>query len=239
MNKSIHTATLFVAAVTSLHAAAVGSLTWVTPNGTVGPTDSIPIEVMLSLSPGSVALTTDAMGHVTSGYSLSDVHPNPNAPPGVNVATDTLFGVMTVGIGCPGFGPNIDTFVGAGGCVNGSPYNFQFANGPGTIFVPNLDLEPGMSSDFAYGMFAPAGGGPVAPGTYDFNVASYAIAILDATVLTNGAPSNIATIPIALTLNSNAGNFERTVQAAPEPGTYLLLGGGIALLSVFRRRRAQ
>jgi hypothetical protein len=214
-----------------LQASALGTLTFVVPDGVIGPTSSAPVELLLTLASNSVPLITNSMSQLTSGFTSADVNSGnelPNLPGGIDLATDTLSGYVSTGIGCPGGPPVVDTFVDQSLCTTGPPYNVQFATSPETIaFTPNLNIQPSTPFQFLFVTFVPSSG-PVAPGAYTFNAASVVIGVLDDTVLTNNHPTLIAVIPVASTIQSDAGDFTRTVDATPEPGSFLLLAGGLA-----------
>lgn len=238
MKSTILTAALLLASsslapASTIASGVIASLVFTTPTGNVGPSDSIPILVTLTLDPNSAPITTDAGYMVTSGYSSSDVTANllPNLPAYVNVDTDSLRANLTEFLSCSG------SFF--SGC-NENPYHFDFDYSSNAFVTQqNLNLVPGSSTTFTYGSLTPTGGVPVAPGTYNLGPVGYFIQIYD-----NSGPGgyanadHIADIAIADTSLSES-TFSRTViSSAPEPGTYAMMGSAlVGLLYTVRRRR--
>ncbi len=211
-----------------VQAAPIATLSFETPRGTVGATDSIDVFVTLTLDATSAAITTDASGTVTSGYGATDL------PPGFSVTSSNL----NTSFMCSG------TFTNA---CNGPPYDFHFGKSFGGIgtefgFASSLDIQPGNSQTFLFGTFAPTNGTPVAPGTYSFYDAAFFIQLYDNTQNdpgTGASPWHID-VNIASTCSSQdvSCSFQRTVAAVPEPETYAMLLAGLGLVGFVVQRRA-
>ena len=210
-------------------AGVTATLTFTTPNGTVGPTDSIPIYLTLTLDPSSVALTTDGSGNVTSGLTPADIAANLFAglPPGEDQTSATNSN-LNEGWGCSG------TFF--TGC-SGNPYDYVDNFSGDFSFYDGLNLAPGSSSQWLLATLTPTGGTAPA-GTYTFagpfSAVGFFIQVWDNTY--PGGPLHLADVPIADTGNVT---FTRTVvDAVPEPGTWAMMLGGLALAAGFKRRQA-
>jgi len=210
-------------------ASVIASLTFPQPTGTVLSTDSIPVEVTLTLDPSSDPIKTDAAGNVTAGFTAADVNTYlfGGLPANVDPFNDSLSAIVEVQFSCT------NTFTsGCGGPPYDINFNFQSSQTPlpnpsDTLFLAsNLDLEPSDSVDFLLLTFTPTGGS-APPGTYSYVDVATFFQVFDNTVLDqNNNPLHIADIPIADTSNASP-QFSRTV-VGPEPGTL-----GLAVLSGF------
>lgn len=154
-------------------AAYIGALSFVDPSGTVGPTDTVPIRLRLTLDAASDPLVLSADGSATPAFGV----PLTNYPTfassielqneGINFYQLVSYDSVT-NIGLSGSFSCNDTFT-AGTC-SGGPYRFEFdfdsPDSPfNTGFVdPVLTVLAGDSIDFSFGSFVP--NGPVAGGTY-------------------------------------------------------------------------
>lgn len=207
---------------TGSHAAVNASLTFTTPSGTVANNVDIPVWLTLTLDSSSDALTTDAVGHVTSGLSAADIAAlNGNS-------TDVI---VNNAFQCG------DTFT---NCFSGSPYGFDFNYAsPSLIGARNLNLAPGSSSSWLFGVFHPQAGGAT-PGTYSFFNAIFEFEYFDPVTSVHYA-SNIASTCAS---SSPACAFTRTITGSvgggvPEPATWALMIAGFGLVGTsLRRRRA-
>jgi hypothetical protein len=239
----VGTALVLLAAIAVPLAAAspipTGSLVFRDPTGIVGPTDSIPVWMSLTLNAGEGGLATDSSGNIV-GLTLADIQQYNPA-----YALDTFTSNVNVAFGCSG------TFTSS--CITGPPYNFGFAfNAPGDppamTWPADLSLPDGGSMDYLFGTFSPTG--PVAPGTYFFYYSSVFVQVRDHSGNWDSGnpwdPSYVADIPIANTPGSGCQSsaagcqFERTVRGSnqvPEPGsTMWLLGMGLAAILRMKRR---
>lgn len=156
-------------------AAYMGTLTFVEPVATVGPSETIPVWVRFTLDPASdpLEINTDAGGSPPFGIPASNIPESFSLafgePPIENLQGISLTSLSDVflntGFSCSG------TFTSS--CTSGPPYKFTFnTSGPDTInFLPayggTFALQPGESHDYLFGSFAPSAG-PVASGTYTF-----------------------------------------------------------------------
>ena len=240
MTKMIHAATaglfLLLWAVT-LGAAPIGTLTFTVPNGTVSPTDSIPVMLTLSLSPLSDALVTDSTGQITSGLTTADIQANLFNGLGVDESGATFANTVSrvnISFGCSG------SFTTS--CGQGPPYDFTFAHA--MVNPANLNLAPGSTTNYLFGTFAPTGG-TAPPGTYHFFYSAIYIQVLDPNNFrVPGNPSSgflpIADVPIADTQSSGS-VFTRVVPATttPEPASFAFMLGGLGVtIGLIRRRKA-
>lgn len=161
-------------------AAYTGTLTFIEPTGTVGPTDEIPVWLRFTLDETSdpLVLTVDAEGTPPFGVPLEN-HPAPDryqeSYPPVYDAEDTFDFMLTTLTDV-----FLNTYFGCdttfGSCTQGPPYDFEFnTTGPDTLnFLPDTDdapfvMNPGESRDYLFGSFRPSDG-PVAPGVYTFSL---------------------------------------------------------------------
>ncbi len=229
---------LTVAAAPS-DAALIGNISFTTQTGVVGPTDAIDVYITMTLDPTSDALTTDAFHNITSGVTDSDW-----AAAGIDPSA-IGYTYLNVFFQCGG------TF-GAGGCLSGPPYDFDFA--PISLDPTNFDLQPGGSLSFKFGTFTPTGGGPVTPGTYTwYNMGIYAGA-LDANgdpFINPGDPDDpeddreisitlFEACPYTVNGYDPACGFSRTVEGVapvPEPASWAMMIGGFALAGGAMRRK--
>lgn len=225
-----------------LQAAAIGTLTFTEPTGTIGPLDSADVNVMFTLDAGSVPLTV-VNSEVTSGYTLSDVQDNEFSDamsnPGVDLARDRLSASVNEAFYCQNISSGTPF---TSSCIQGPPYDFAFADarkgGVTDVLGTGVALNPGDSATFFFGTFAPAGGNSVAPGTYTFDGAAVFINVFDETVLdSNGQPLALAFIPIARTSDSGSVFTRTVVSQTPEPAAFAMLLSGMGALALFARRR--
>jgi hypothetical protein len=160
-------------------AAYVGSVVFRDPTGTVGPNDTIEIWMRFTLDPSSdpLVLTLDSGANPPFGVPLANIPTNfdfNSYDPNTNSNSYHSGGNFTAVTGV-----YLNTFFGCTGSFNTScndgAYHFDFNTaGPDSInFLPTFDrpdvsIQPGESRDYLFGTFTPVGGGPVAPGIYEF-----------------------------------------------------------------------
>lgn len=160
-------------------AAYAGTVSFLEPTGTVGPTDEIPVWLRFTLDATSdpLLVTVDENGSPPFGV-LPENYPAPHQYqegwPNVYDYGDTFEFTMTTLMDV-----YINTYFGCGttfgSCTQGPPYDFDFnTTGPDTInFLPDtlaspFVMAPGESRDYLFGTFLPSDG-PVAPGVYTFS----------------------------------------------------------------------
>ena len=193
-----------------------GTLTFTNPTGTAMATDSIPVQVTLSLAPGSATLSTDLSGNVI-GLTAADINPflDPNRPVGSdgNNATNSS---LTVFYSC---GPPFS--FGTSGCGQ-MPYTGNFNTTPPTLAFPhNFNLTAGNSITDLFVTFAPTGV-TVPPGTYTLAVVGVTIDVFDGS-------SPLAEIPVVST--SGQPSFVRIVGNANPPMPPLTITGSPSTIS--------
>ena len=227
-------ATILLTAGTA-SAGIIASLTFNDPTGIIGPNDSVPVWLTLTLGANSDPVATDAFSQVTSpipDWTNNDFSSLPGIP---DLQNHHFQIIVNEAYGCG------QTFVIAG-CISGTPHNFNFNFDPPAFVAPaNLNLNPGDSYTWLFGIFSPSGG-PVSAGTYSFPYASvdFYISDLDILVLngqldSNGYPEQVASVHLADT--GGGAPFERTV--VPEPTTWLFAISGLAMTAgcALRRKR--
>jgi PEP-CTERM motif len=204
-------------------AAASGTMVFTQPTGSVASTDTIDIQLTISLDHTAAPLMTDGSGNVISGVSNADLIAA-GIDPTMVASSD-----ITDGFPCSG------TFT--SGCTNGPPYNFSFA--PGIAFQSNLDLEPDSVTQFDFGTLTPSNG-PVPYGTYVFPDANVFAQFYDAQGTHLG---DVDLFDTCVTGDASC-SFTRTVDSGPiagggvpEPASWALMIGGFGLAGAALRRR--
>ena len=217
------------------HALPAVSLSFAQPDGVVGPTDEIPVQLLLSVDPDateSLVLDFDSptlglLDPPLSGtYSYQDAE---GVWQGVEVPFVSYeYAYLSNWFGCAGTFTN--------GCTNGTPYTFSFGDGAANV----TSLAPGDVYLLDFGVFKPAHGA-VPAGTYVFHGAG-----LDFSVYGQGEdpfnPGEMVSIEFRQVLTSacsdwwagtdsvctGAAAFSRTVMApVPEPGAWALMAAGL------------
>ncbi len=206
-------------ALVSISPIPTGTLTFVSPAGNVGPTDSIPVMVTLTLDADSAPFEGDInpdnygdfAGELPDGFSVSSAYVSYSFTHGGTFSTNG---------------------------ISGPPYDFSFGQGPK---LSNVTLQAGESISFEFGSYAPSDG-PVAPGSYVDSQLSILYVFYDESQPDpNAGPGAENGWSSYLTLASTCnGCFQRTVVAAvPEPQTYGMLLAGLGLMGWIVRRRTR
>jgi hypothetical protein len=217
-------------------AAVLASLEFVQPTGFVTPTQAIDVFLRLSLDASSDPLRTDSSGElVTPRFTDDEIASFQSSPP---AGTEAVSGdpsqpyqsYFNVYFSCSGTFTN--------GCSAGTPYNFSFNTGPGSLSYPvNFSLDPGEALNVLYGTFTPSAG-PVAAGTYTFFDAGFFMSF-DQEI---DGQSVYGSRDLASTCSSQSPScaFTRTVAAAavPEPASWAMMIGGLGLVGGMLRRRS-
>lgn len=193
-----------------------GTLTFVTPVGNVGPTDSIPVMLTLTLTDDSAPLTPLSFDdyekfadELPDGFMASSAYLTYSFTHGGTLSTDG---------------------------IKGPPYSFSFTEGQP---LGSETLQPGESLIFEFGSYAPSNG-PVATGTYFGSELSVMAVFTDDTQPDPyGGPGAANGWDIYLTIASTCDDcFQRTVvTAVPEPETYAMLLTGLGMIGWVARRR--
>lgn len=195
------------------------SLSFVNPLGPVSYTDSVPVWVTLTLTPTTGTLTTDSTGNVLE-LTAQDYTNAGIVDPSLVASSD-----LNVNFLCDGtFTPD----------CNGTPYllNLNLGSDGPSLYIPlNLSLADGSSTQFLLATYAPFDTS-VPAGHYSVQgapTASVSVELFDA------GGNNLADIPLASTNDA----FSVDVNG-PEPGTVVLMLGGLALVvaGVVRRKAA-
>lgn len=202
----------------------------------MGPTDSIPVWMRLTLDPSSQPLVVDS--------SLPGLGIDPLDVPSDWMSLDWA---------------NVNTYFTCntsftGSCVTGSPYNFEFnTSGPNTInFVDPTQMQPGESHDFLFGTFVPSQGA-VPEGTYLYYTTGVTLNLfgkkqtfdeLGAPVVDAFGDPVLVDVEISFDIAASCTNgdpscaFSRTVVGVvPEPETYAMMLAGLGMLGIAAARR--
>lgn len=215
---------VLVAACGTAKAAVLSSVTFTTPTGTVGPNDTIPLWMTLSLAQGSDPLTFDSSS--PTGNLPTSLLPTTGVL-NSDYTTSATFAsyqdaYLTEGEGCGGS-------LNASSCSSTSPYTEVIPPGGTSNWfnTSTLDMTAGQSRSFNVVDFAPQTG-PAAPGTYTLTYADLEIAV-------DGLDANGAKMSAFVSLGG-ASNFSRTVTAVPVPDSIWLFSTGLAGLVGLARR---
>jgi hypothetical protein len=232
-------AALIAGSIPAAQAAPTGTLTFLQPSGTVGPMESIPVWMRLTIDPTSLPFVVDS--------SLQGFGVDPADVPADWSSLDSVY--INTYFTCNA------TFTQT--CVGGPPYNFEFnTSGPDAINSRNpFALPPGESYDYLFGSFVPSAGAAPA-GTYYFFSTGVTLNLVGKKPLLDefGQPlldefeqPLLTNVELSVDVARSCGSFDascafsRTVVAAiPEPETYAMMLAGLGLLGIAaaRRRRA-
>lgn len=217
------------------HALPAVSLSFAQPDGVVGPTDEIPVQLLLSVDADATDSLVFDFDSPTLGLidpPLSGTYSYQDAE-GVWQAIEVPFvsyeyASLNNWFGCAGTFTN--------GCTNGTPYTFTFGDGAANV----TSLMPGDVYLLDFGYFKPTAGA-VPAGTYVFLGAG-----LDLSVYGQGEdpfnPGEMVSVQYQQVLASTCSDwwagagsacsgsaaFSRTVMApVPEPQAWALLAAGL------------
>jgi hypothetical protein len=229
--RSIAIVTLMVGLLQSAaaYSAVIGSLVFVTPTGTVGATDTIDINVRLTLDASSDPLTYNPYDSYPNGVNDNDIplegHDDFGNP--VVFAEYSYIGQFT-GRSCN------DTFtVGCSGA--GSQYSYSVPT-TNSWFDFDGTINAGESMDFTLYTLTPVAGG-AAPGTYDLFTGYLGLEIIGEDEFGSELRADI----YSFSTNCSDANctFSRTVSAVPLPAAAWLFGSAmIGLFGIARRKKA-
>lgn len=214
--------TLVIASPAS--ATLIGTVSFTTPTGIVGPTDPVDVYLTLSLDESSDDLITDENGYFLSGLNSQDYE-----DAGFD-SSQVAHAYMNVFLECSG------TFTAV--CTDGPPYDFDFA-----FDTHNLNIAAGGSATLLYGTFTPTAGF-VLPGTYTFYNAGITATPVDEDYNyfpdpTYGYPRSFTLFQTCPGQNDDCA-FTRTVEGVapvPEPSTWALMLAGFGAVGYSLRRR--
>jgi len=210
---------------------------FITPDGIVSPSESIPVWVTLSSDSDFFFDNSDPDGDKSFGNLNSANYPTR----GFDFLSRTFIDIeeyesattTTVSFGCSG------SFFITGSCLDGGEYDFNFNHSTNSPFSGknSFTLNTGESQDFLFGTFIPRDG--LTPkGTYNFYSANFAINLkgygfnednerVDLNVHFNLASS--------CTTGDNSCDFSRTV--VPLPTAIWFFGSAILGLAGLRRHK--
>lgn len=211
----------------------IANLSFTTPSGTVGPTDSIDVWVTLSLDAASDPLTFDA-----SVNPLADL-PSSLIPAAAEVWNGS--GYDSVPFDSYEYTSQFTSRVCSGtftnACSDGEYHIEAVTSGSNTWFgTSSLNLTAGESQSFLIYQFTPTNGS-AAPGDYIFYSAGLGFTVHGIDMDGNSIEQDIAFD--ACTSQSDSCAFTRTVSAVPVPAAVWLFGSGLlGLLGLAKRRAA-
>jgi len=209
---------LLIASCITAPTAQALSLSFLEPNGTVGPNDTIPIIVRITNNTGE-AFNFDGNDPLNS-YGI----------PGIQVPTEGIddFGNEMSFDGDPTATFNF-TFTCSGSftaggtppgpCSPGDEYEFDFSTDQAPFFADTFTLQDGANFDFQFGEFIPLAGG-AAPGTYDFFRVSLFLDLFGFTIDDMGnfiQLNNFIDLGETCTSGDTTCAFSRTVAISPVP----------------------
>lgn len=219
------------------HSAA--TLTFRDPDGTVAPSDTIPVWLTLTTDTDINFDGSDPDGDSTYGGFVdpADVPTSGFGQQGPMDFEEFTSILMNISFSCSGS----FTSGGASACPPGDQYDFSFNHAdPSLVLLDTFNMNAGESRDFLFGEFTPVDG-TADPGTYNFFNATLFIGFNGFGLDSNGDQVNLrAQINVAstCTVGDTSCDFSRTVvaTAVPLPATIWLFLSALGVLG-FRGQR--
>jgi hypothetical protein len=213
------------------------SIRFLDPFAIGSPSASFDVVLRLALAAGSPTFSFN--GTAPPAFGLPGSFPFPTTgniligPNAGNRSTFTRFTGAALDAGIESCGSFTDV-----GCNPGA-YQFLFnTNAPTFVGLGELTLAPGTFMDFLLGTFVPTGGA-APPGVYTFFNTGAVVLFLGEDSHGNLLGENVSLVETCTNQDPTCA-FTRVVggvTSIPEPATLGLVGMGVALLGIVKRRR--
>ena len=220
------------------HADAALKLSFLEPTGTVGPNETIQVWIRIT-SVGDAAFTFDSTQSAESRFGLPDSIPLPldaivYTPPGPPVSVP--FAIYQEAYLFTWRSCN-DTF--STGC-NPLSHAFQSPIGPKNwLDTAQLSLQPGEYLDIHHSDLVPVAGGAAA-GTYTLTSLGVGLGVRGRSEADEPLEADLFSFGTCSTAEPGCGFTRTVVSAVPEPSTWAMMLGGLAVAGfVAGRRRRQ